>query len=737
MKKLWLIFAVLCLALLSVSCEKEREQVSGCVPEGEAVDLAIPFGFRNVGTMTVDTRTTLGAESESMVYNFYVFIFDMDNDGKKIFGHYFDYKNLSNSGASTLANWWEVENNDTNSVTGDLETWGTIHIHTASKPNCKVVMVANIDAEMVNISPEQLSTVEKYSDIYGQKAKLNQLITSRSGYFPMTGTIPGNVNTGSSSDWGRLVLKRLDAKIQFRVYVDLSVDANGKPVSKIAEFKPLKWQVVHIPKRAYVLERGAYSEGHLTNADWQSIEDAAADADDDYFDQGETNFETEQLTNFDYSGTTKYKKFIHGFSFYMMENRKRVKTPSSPPTCYEDRERQEKRDTSVASGVASVKNGAFVHPHDKSTYVIITARVKMDNVTYESTEGATLSGDVKYIIHLGDFSGSKWEDFNVFRNHAYTYDVIVRDVGDVRLEVTNNYDKTTLAEKLEEPEPGATGRVSVALEEIYTADAHYCSHVVPFHAKNIDAENVTWVVETPFNPSGASPVVTNGVEITTGIDFDWVHFRVNQRGGTDNRYLSTREEYKPRTGPNSDGRTWNISELVAYLKGEKDKMDHGKTNDFDDTPDSEGGPTIQVTAFVNEYYYEKNPITGDYQEDLWKKFVNQPMRAMHILSETKTSADGESQVIGASFTIQQLSIQTIYNISNKTLDSAWGCEHESDPLERLTMKYDNPSVSGSNRGNKSLTNGRLNTLKEWSLVNSNGTNKMLGDITQEGAYWDY
>ena len=125
MKKLWLIFAVLCLALLSVSCEKEREQVSGCVPEGEAVDLAIPFGFRNVGTMTVDTRTTLGAESESMVYNFYVFIFDMDNDGKKIFGHYFDYKNLSNSGASTLANWWEVENNDTNSVTGDLETWGT------------------------------------------------------------------------------------------------------------------------------------------------------------------------------------------------------------------------------------------------------------------------------------------------------------------------------------------------------------------------------------------------------------------------------------------------------------------------------------------------------------------------------------------------------------------------------------------------------------------------------------
>ena len=731
MKKGWL-FIWICAVLCALSCEKERT-AAVCVPEGEPVELVIPFGYGGPPQLTVDTRSTLGEEPENMVYNLYVFIFDMGNNGKKLFGHYFDYRNLSNSGASTLANWWEVDNNVQNEVTGALETRGTIHIHTTSKPNCRIVAVSNIDAEMVNISPEQLSTVEKYADIYDQKAKLNQLITSRSGYFPMTGEIP-SVNTGDPS-WGTLVLKRLDAKIKFRVYVDLSVQTDGvTPVSRIADFKPLKWQVVNLPRRAYVLERGEYAEGHLTPAQQAALQDAAGSDDDDYFDQGETNFETEDLTVFNYSGTSQYKKFIHGFSFYMMENRKPLKNPSAPPGCYADRELQEKQNPTIKAGIATVKNGSFVHPDDKSTYVIITARVKMDNVTYGASEGATLSGDVQYIVHLGDFSGGKWEDFNVFRNHAYTYDIIINDVGDVRLEVNNNYDGNTLAEKLAEPEPGASGKVSVALEEIFTCDAHYSSHVVPFHAKNIDAEHVSWVVETPFNPSGAGPVVTNGVEITTGIDHEWVEFRVNQLD-ENGCYLANREVYKPRTGAQADGKTWNITQLVAFLRDEKDKMDHGKANAFDNTPEEEGGPVIRVTAFVNEFYYEKNPITGDYQKDLWKRFVNQPMRYMHILSETKTAADGESQVIGASFTIQQKSIQTIYNIANPELESAWGCEHENDVLERGNRKYDN--TSGSNRGNNSLTNGRLNTLKEWTLVSPNGNNRILGDFTNDEAYWEH
>lgn len=171
------------------------------------------------------------------------------------------------------------------------------------------------------------------------------------------------------------------------------------------------------------------------------------------------------------------------------------------------------------------------------------------------------------------------------------------------------------------------------------------------------------------------------------------------------------------------------------MRRQKRRYDAGLDNDFDSTPDSEGGPKISVTAFVNEYYYERNPITGEEDPDLWRQFVNQPMRYMYILSETQSSADGESQVIGSSFTIQQKSIQTIYNIQNERLSAAWGCEHTDDEQERGLQKYDR-SGSGD-RGNKSESNGRMNTLKEWALINPDGSNRILGDYTEEDAYWHH
>lgn len=711
--------------LMSVSCTRER--MSGeepVVPRGQEVMLSIPFGAPG-GQVLEPTKSTQSLKAENMVYNLYVFIFDMDSGGKKIYSHYFDYTNLSESGSSSRSDWWEVQNNAADD-SGQAVTRGTLHLRTISKKHCVVAVIANIDAEMVNISPEQLSMVETYADLASQKATLNQLITSRSGYFPMSGTLDG-VDTGQEAKWGTLLLQRLDAKIKFRVYVDLESGA-----SSIASFQPLKWQVINIPKRAYVLERGGYAGGAFSQDD---LEDAVGSDDDDYFHQGETNFETEEVTGAYYSGTTQYHKFVHGFSFYMMENRK---APKSKPLVYADRDRQQKLNPSVgADGVASVRNGDFLYANDHSTYVVITGRIGMDNTTYKTSEGATLSADVQYVVHLGDFSGDKFADFNVFRNHTYTYDIIIRDVNDIRVEVTNNYEGETLADKLAEPEPGASGNVTVALEEIFTSDAHYSSHVITFHAKHIDADKVTWVVKTPFNPSGAEPVITStGAEVTTGIDFEWVQFRRNDIDENNQYFEDKRQIYKPMDGSaNDDGLTWNVSGLVDYLKRQKRRYDAGLDNDFDSTPDSEGGPKISVTAFVNEYYYERNPITGEEDPDLWRQFVNQPMRYMYILSETQSSADGESQIIGSSFTIQQKSIQTIYNIQNERLSAAWGCEHTDDEQERGLQKYDR-SGSGD-RGNKSESNGRMNTLKEWALINPDGSNRILGDYTEEDAYWHH
>ena len=718
------LYILLAILISAVSCIEERMPEDYGRGDGRPVDVVLHFG--GSGELVIEpTKSSLGIDQESTVYNLYVFIFD--NTGKKIYGKYFDYTNRSTSGASTLSDWWEVTNNYRANANDDPQTYGTIHMHTVAKTGCNIVVISNIDAEMVNISPEQLGTVSTYSDIINQKAKLNQLIVSRSGYFPMSGKMT-DVDLSNENISETLTLRRLDAKIKFNIHV--------KPGSQIASFTPLKWKVCNLPKQAYIIEKGEYRTGVLTAAQQASLIDAGDVDKNNYFDLGETNFETETLTNDTYSGTTQNKILIHGFSFYMMENRKAPKsTPEGGWTDYRYREQQEKLNSTSTGEQTSVKNGDFVYANDLSPYVVITGRVVMDNVTYEASEGATLSGDVQYIVHLGDFSDNKFGDFNTFRNHTYIYDILINGVNDIRVEVENNNDDDT-TNNTDENEPGASGTVSVSLEEIYTSDSHYSSHVVTFHAKNIDADKVTWVVETPFNPSGASPVVlADGTENTSGIDYEWVEFRVNDKDEDGNYFDSKRQIYKPMTGTYADGKTMNISGLVSYLKTQKKLYDEGKTNDFDKTADTDGGPKISVTAFVNEYFYEKNPITGDKQKDLWKRFVNQPMRFMHILSDTKISADGESKIIGSSFTIQQRSIQSIYNIDNPDLVSAWGCEHITDQLEEGTRKY-NVNTNSEDRGNTSLTNGRLNSIKEWGLVDKNGNNSVMSDETEDKAYWE-
>ena len=752
-----------------VSCVKEAFH-GGHVPDGEPVDLVFQFGAPAQGVIE-PTKATLRLQQESTIYNLYVFIFDKaDGQGKKkkIYGKYFDASNLI--GHTSESEYWKVTN-----ATENTETGGEVHLRTISRTGCTLVVISNIDAEMVNISPEQLSTIQDFSELYEKHASLNQLIVSRSGYFPMSGIIT-NLDTGypDRSPAAKLTLRRLDAKIMFNVRVD---DNNGD--CKIADFIPHKWQIVNLPKSSWILERGNYNGGNFNQAD---LVDASGSSDDDYFNLPETNFETQKLsTPAKYYAlkdgetvSTRRQIVTHGFSFYMMENRKapgKAAVPASNWT-YADREKQ-------------LANGDFQYAPERATYVIITGQLLMKNVSYQATpntgsnSGATLCADVKYIIHLGDFGESedpssstnpisvdepstnpKYGDFNVFRNHTYIYDIVIQDVNSIRVEVECNADDNPDNNTLE-PAPGASGQLTVAMEDIFPCDAHYCSHVIPFHAKYIDPTEMTWRVQTPFNPSGASPVLTyddqnNVTENITGVDCAWVEFRVNNMDDDGISYLANRRKYQP-LGDHADGKTMNISELVDFLKKQKDLFDEDYAHIGDDSyvpqsqfdhfyTDANGthnsqaeyyeNATISVTAFVNEYYYETNPITHDYQPALWKKFVNAPMRYMYILSNTKLSADGHSEIIGSSFTIQQKSIQTIYNISHPELQSAWGCEHEDDDIEEGLHTY-SPTKDGKNRGNNSLTNGRANSLKEWGLLSANSSSSILGDGAQREAYWEH
>ena len=714
------------LLLLCVSCVRETVAEYPEGEEGLPVDVELFFGPVDAQSVTISTRSTLGVAQESRVNNMFVFIFDAN--GKKIYGHFFDGSNYGQPEAGGT-DWWEVTN-----ITSESqgETHGTIHLKTITKNNCTIVGIANINVDMLAISLGQLSATQKLSDLEAMKVTMNQTDIESSGFFMMTGRLDGvNITRDPDAETqrieGTLIYRRLNAKIQFNVRV-----APGSPISS---FQMTKWELVNEPITTYLLERGTYISG-------DAPEDAAS-VSSDFIRTGELNYETETVTNDYYSGSSINKIVSYGFSFYMMENRF---APLAEPRTYEDRDRQQKLNEVDRGPFSKVDNGPFIYADPRSAYVIIHGNLQMD-ASHVDANG-TLSADVQYIIHLGDFTKSV-SDFNIYRNHNYIFNISIYGVNDIVAEVDANYDPDP-TQRLNEPEPGATGKVVVALEEVYTCDSHYTSHVVSFHANTLDTENVTWYVETPFNPEGASPTVIDGYEYTEGVDYEWVEFRVNEMG-SDGLYKQNRQIYKPRTPEFAWANTMNITELVAYLKEQRgyyeEDLDHmddpswTRKSDFDNETLENGGPKISVTAFVNEYYYEVEPLEHRYIKDLWKQFVNKPMRCMHILSRSRHSADGESTSFGAAVTIQQKSIQSIYNINYPDLQSAWGVETEEDELESGATLYmpgwsRGKSPTSEDRGNTSISNGRMNTMKEWKMLDKNGNEQHMGQEGDEYAHWD-
>ena len=703
-KYLFSIFLLLASLLLTEGCVKERDERTG-VSDGEMVDLTLRFGTPRGVKVDVDTKSALNLAKESNVFNLYLLIFD--SSGNKVYGHYFDGSNLDATGES---NYWTVTNMSTDS---DPATSGTLHIKTAKKASCRIVAVANMNPDDLDVSAGRLSAIKTYGELQNAVAtQVRSEVAANSGYFLMIGELVGvNIqgNTSDDDDISKktLSLKRLYAKVSFNVRIEQG--------AQIRSFSPEKWQIINVPTCSYLLERAA--------------PDDAADSDGEFFNTEAIGFETETVTDSpatDYYADGKNTPVsIHSFSFYMMENRKNpIATPTGGWTgdTYKYREMQDKDPVDGS-------NGAFTYADAYSTYVVITGKIVM-GTTAGSNVNATLDANVKYKIHLGDFNSSNG-NFKTERNHSYVYNIYIRSAEDIKIEVESGNTPV-------EDEPGATGRVVVAQEEVFNSDCHYSTHVISFHANNMDASQISWYVETPFNPKGVGP--NDGVDLSQ-IDYKWVEFHVNAMDGSGNYFSDQRVVYKPHNWPEYEGmepgdkrKTMYVDELVDYLASQKDqydidqrKMDPGNQEyvaGYEPLSDFDSDGKISVTAFVDEYYYTVHPLSGEFDPNLWKDYVvNQPMRRMHILASMAKSKDGESDLIGASFTIQQRSIQSIYAVHESAdLQSAWGMEFTDDDQEETGLSLYWSTEDPENNGNDSSTNGRLNTLKIWGLLNADGTN---------------
>ena len=672
--------------LIATACTDEILMENGTVGDKEGW-VTLQFGHRDFEDIKIQSRYTLDAVQESYVRNLFVYVFS--DDGQRIYSHYFDSENLKTSANgvdSANENCWWVQNRTTSNNT---DTYGTIKIKAPAVTNGKLYIVANINDETLRLSAEKLNTVRTIDELLKVEAYLAAEVTSRTPSFPMVAehtvdiTNKNNVfsialKSDEDSD-GRADLIRLDAKVE----VNMKISNVTNNDTLVQAFIPASWKVVNLPRKCYLLKQGEDYE-------YDSIKDG-------YF-KAEGHFET---TTANVAGESDADD---GFSFYMLENRESAKKTVSS---YHDRELRIKN---PVYGTYDTTDGMWEYAPEWGTYLEIKGELQM-YVNPESTSPQLLTADVVYWVHLGNF-GESINDYNIKRNTHYTYNITLKGVRNIEVEVQTSDSQNPSS--VEENQPGAMGDVYAATEELYTFDAHYGQRVYCLSASQIDVDQMTWYVKTPFGREG-TPKGETGTDVPDDLDYKWVKFLVNKPNNAGTAYSLNNRTYPGNENQyfiqqKSSERLMDVIELLKFIRQEKVKYSKGEQSAF-----LEG--KIYVTAFVDEFYYEKHPLSGIESPTLWKQFVNKPNRLMHILCDNKKSLDGSSSATGSIITIRQRSIQTPYNVGNDNLTDAWGCETTDEFKDshfffygvNEQMRSNAPSISSTSHTSQS--NGLYNTFK--------------------------
>lgn len=596
----------------------------------------------NNGSVSVKLGFTVPAQSDVIssravndykVNNLYVFV--CNADGKLIFKRYYRSEDLTNgtTGFQGAESW----------ITAELPI-GQVYIYAFA--NVEDAVYPGLKKELDEFKENETNV----TDIKALKIAIgdNHRSLERIGdTWVMSGTCADEGQeyytiTKTTTEIKTIKLRRLDSMITFKISAGVG--------SKCETFKARRWYVVNAPANTYVIERKASQDSEYDN--W----DASNDAKDFYTTKKDEEYDMPEIIN-------------NSFSFYIPENRKLGKTRIENNS-YQEREKQDKDSNGM--------NGAFSYAPENGTYVVImgTYEGEADSETYG--KGEKVVANVVYKIHLG-YVGENANDFFSERNTKYTYNVTVRGVDNIVLEV----------EKNEEKNPGATGEVIFTKgDEIYTLDAHYETVLLTFKKSELTAKSkdaFRCITNTPFT------TMSN----VANCDQDWVKVIKNSKGDT------ALQKYPGDGSSELQSVQTMLDDLWIKSRAE------GTDNTFFDGPDE----TVTYTCFVNEFYYDNVPegVSGiETNEALWKYFVNKPNRLMYIVCKTDRSADGESSIVGAKYILSQRSIQTFYTTDlnngltyaygieslNETGDLSWGTPNIIPTDEKLGWNNTQKMVNG-------------------------------------------
>ncbi len=740
----YLLIAVAIAAVGLASCMYDDGIDNVRFVEGRPAQVELTFAVEN--NVEVTTRAAQDEMYEHLVQNIYVFVFN-GNQRVTTDKSFFDSSEIEN-----------YQNKNVDKFTG--QSHGTITFGALSGSGLKVCAIANINISNTNVvTPNtnvtradigeetqvdlaKLDAITTYSELQQMSIRLNSGNINRGASFMMTGEVTANLLADETTEV-EIPLKRADSKITFNVTAENS---------KYADFTfiPNSFRVVNAPLKSYILPRVTTGGATLT-ADM----DAATDVTKDFYSIPES-----QAPKFEVVGDNS-----GSFTFYMYENLKKPKSLINNNTIegYALREKENKG--------ADGRNTSYIYAPDNATYVVITGELSysfeepyQDTVTgTQTTITKWLMADVEYVVHLGHSGVTNVDDYSTLRNHHYTYNVTIKGVNDLIVEVDNDNDPTT-ADQDNEQRPGAEGEIVMSAQRVINVDGHYDRANIQL--TDTEAKELHFAVNTPWE----SGYDTNGFNVahsSTVRDYKWVKFLINKEVGVAQN-ATTFAAYpgeqcydggKTATGTAATSAAYNgravtlrdIRQLSNYLKVKQNRdavMTDGK---------------IYITVFIDEYLYFYDPTAdpmltpantnykGVTEADaagllLWKKSVNQPDRMLHIVKagEMKYSDDYETSISRSVVTIKQRSIQTFYNVNATSLTSAWGTETINETPKMRSTRYgsnfpytrDNQgSYTDLQRGQKLAAHRNAQTtLNTWADVISSTSQYGFGTNYNDATY---
>lgn len=603
-------------------------------------------------------------------------------------------------------------------------------------------------------------------------------------------------NCGTYGDQARKIVLKMDramARITFKLPGDPVIKDDDNNVEHTITFVPSTYRVYNVPKKAPLIKPVSGASG----ASLYTTPDSLADEE----------FLTSATANVPAVSGGSYT-----FTFYMPENVQEEKTLND----YVDRDKWTGDPGSLPQNkkwTNAPEHSTFVVVSGVYTEMIGTEKGTGGTPFYTGNVSYTVHlGD----FSTGKGATGSYGNFSVERNYSYTYNMTVEGVENIKVEATVNgderqpgaegsiYDAQTCVYNYLLDSHFEQGYMQYDLSAIAGAvAASFLNQPTPSDEELDDAisSNLILVVQSPFMNKAEDGVPGRGSlepyktyadavrglsgqaaiaaaaaakaaamdDHTNGFDYKWVEFWP-QTGTTIADYPGTPtwgHSYVSGSTTTESGYLLDAYDLIVamgkvvkniYMNQYQDKQYTISTDER-----AESGITItsdqgkyyaRFTAFVNEYYYYTNPLTGAALTS-WGPLVNKSAREMIVAMSTDVSADGNSSYSQIHSYISQLSMQTFYN-PNAGIN-AFGLEtYNETPLD-MFFDQNNSLTQGltlddsDGRTNQIKLIERTNTLsgnQNWSdyiSMNDNGwvsttpaerAKRKLPNAYKSGYYYD-